>query len=482
MNAYKIEDLTLTKYLGKGQFGEVYLGKKGGKDYAVKKIERSLLENESLKKEIIILKNLHHQNIVKFEEIKEDKYYYYIVMEYINGGNLNDCLRKYKKKYGRPFSEEIVQYLMKQIVSGLKYIHNKGVVHRDLKLDNIMIKFYDQNDKTNLNMMKGKIKLIDFGFSTYLQKGQLTYSAIGTKLYCDPLILKKFEQNKSAKSKGYNKEVDIWSLGTLCYKMLIGHDVFEANTCNSLINKVEKGNYHLPTNLSKEVVSFLNGMLQYEGINRLDINQLENHPFLTKNIKDFTKINLGHLSNKIENNQLNINTKLNKSIWAIFNQDDEQKLVNISPKYIEQSVPIQEESSNYQRTNSYNKHNHHNRNNSNQELNKSNTVNYNKYNNNQLVFGQCKNFYGQDMFPNYKSKDNQIDILANIEQKWINEQMNNKISIFEKKNDYNPNKNPFNWQTPNLENNNNIETKNYYNPTNDDENNKEKNACCCCIQ
>ena len=60
--------------------------------------------------------------------------------------------------------------------------------------------------------------------------------------------------------------------------------------------------------------------------------------------------------------------------------------------------------------------------------------------------------------------------------------MNNKISIIEKKNDYNPNKNPFNWQTPNLENNNNIETKNYYNPTNDDENNKEKNACCCCIQ
>ena len=116
-------------------------------------------------------------------------------------------------------------------------------------------------------------------------------------------------------------------------------------------------------------------MLQYEGINRLDINQLENHPFLTKNIRDFTKINLGHLSNKIENNQLNINTKLNKSIWAIFNQDDEQKLVNISPKYIEQSVPIQEESSNYQRTNSYNRHNHTNRNNSNQELNKSNTVN-----------------------------------------------------------------------------------------------------------
>ena len=470
---YKIEDLILIKCLGEGGFGKVYLGKKGEKVYAVKKIERSILESESFKKEIKILENLHHQNIVKFEEIKEDKNYYYIVMEYINGGNLSDCLTKYKNKYGIPFPEEIVQYLMKQIVSGLKYIHNKGVIHRDLKLDNIMVKFYDQNDKNNINMMKVKIKLIDFGVSTYLNKGQLAYTAIGTKLYCDPLILKKFEQNKSAMSKGYNKEVDIWSLGTICYKMLIGHEVFEANNSDSLINKIEKGNYHLPTNLSKEVVSFLNGMLQYEGTNRLNINQLENHPFLTKNVRDFTKINLGQLSNKIENSQLNINTKLNKSIWAIFNQDDEQKLNNISPKYIEQSVPIQEESSNYQRINTYNKNIHQNRNNNNQKLNKSNTINYNN-----KLFGQGKNFYGQDMFPNNKSKDNKGNILANIEQKWINEQMNNKISIIEKKNDCNSNKFPFNSPNLNTENNYNTQQKIYYNPS--DDTTKVNN--CCCIQ
>lgn len=80
----------------------------------------------------------------------------------------------------------------------------------------------------------------------------------------------------------YDKKVDIWSIGTACYQMLIGKPCFDAETLNELVTKVEQGNYSLPTTISKEMVSFLNAMLQYESDKRLSSEELENHPFLKK--------------------------------------------------------------------------------------------------------------------------------------------------------------------------------------------------------
>jgi serine/threonine protein kinase len=80
--------------------------------------------------------------------------------------------------YGSPFSEEIVQYLMRQIVEAIKYLHKKGIIHRDIKLDNILVNFENKDDKENLNMLKCQIKLIDFGFATYLNDSNLAYSVL----------------------------------------------------------------------------------------------------------------------------------------------------------------------------------------------------------------------------------------------------------------------------------------------------------------
>lgn len=148
-----VDNLTLEKCLGKGAFGEVYLTSRKGDDkkYATKKIDREEVEKgegiKYLKNEIIILQYLRHPNIVRFEEVKKTKKHYYIVMEFCNGGELSKALEKYIEKYGKPFSEEIVQHLMRQIIDAFKFMHERKIIHRDVKLDNILLNYETEEDK-----------------------------------------------------------------------------------------------------------------------------------------------------------------------------------------------------------------------------------------------------------------------------------------------------------------------------------------------
>ena len=412
----QIDDITLLKFLGKGSFGEVYLSTKRGKKelFATKKMKRAECDKPSIKKyfenEIRILDSLKHPNIVKLEDLKTTKDHYYIVMEYINGGSLTDCLKGYQKKNGRSFSEDIVQYLMKQTVDAIRYIHSKKIIHRDLKLDNIMVSFDNENDKNNLDMMKAKIKIIDFGFAIRLTKSALAYSALGSPINMDPLILKKFtKKGGNINQLGYDSKADIWSLGTICYEMLIGQAVFNAETMNELIKKVETGSYRVPTSVSAEVVSFLNGMLQYNPENRLNAEELARHPFLNKRVSDFTKINTKQVSRKVDNKGLNINIKKNATIWAIFNEEDEKKLVNIKGGRDLPAAegPINEEyirnkRSNTEKTiprmNNINKNNFNN-------INKQNIQPQNQYPNFNN-YGSGNSFYGQNMHANIPNNMN----------------------------------------------------------------------------
>ena len=344
-----IDDFTLLKSIGKGAFGEVYLASKQGSTqyFAVKKVPKSKADSPSIKKyfinEITILKEISHPYIIHFETIKHTIHNYYIITEFCNGGDLYGCLNKYKSLYLTPFSEEIVQHLMRQIVSAIKYLHSKRIIHRDLKLENILVHFENESDKTSVNMLKAKIKVIDFGFATHLGAANMRYSTLGSPINMDPTLLQKLANKNNGISNliGYNEKADIWSLGTVCYELLIGQEVFNAQTMVDLIHKVETGNYHVPTHLSKEVVSFLNGMLQYSAKRRLSAEELSKHAFLTKNIKDFHKLDLRKVSHKVDYQGLNINIKRNQSIWAIFNEEDEKTLIDIPGKYYVES-PIQE--------------------------------------------------------------------------------------------------------------------------------------------
>ena len=324
-----VDDLTLSKCLGKGAFGEVYLTSKQGSKlkYATKKIDKKFASNPRAKKyldnEINILKEIDHPNIIKLCEVKETTQFYYLVMEFCNGGGLSSCLEEYKEKNRKPFPEEVVQYLMKQIVSGINYLHKRHILHRDIKLDNILVNFENDEDKRNKNMLKAKVKIIDFGFARHLNPSQLAFSTLGSPINMDPGILRKLNKMENSRDYGYDEKADIWSLGTICYEMLIGKCTFDANSMKELIGKVEKGNYLLPTTLSKESASFLNGMLQYDPKKRLTAEQLSNHKFLTRDYKDLTKMNLSNVNKHIYGNNLRINSKKNGSIWVIFEENEE---------------------------------------------------------------------------------------------------------------------------------------------------------------
>ena len=345
-----VDNLVLEKCLGKGAFGEVYLTSKKGTDqkFATKKLEREQIEKSEamkyLKNEIIILQNLKHPNIVRYEDVKKTKKHFYIVMEFCNGGELSKALEKYQKKFGKPFSQEIVQHLMRQIIDAFKYIHGLKIIHRDIKLDNILLNFDTEEDKENLNMMKAQCKIIDFGFACRISKSGLQYSTLGSPINMDPIILKKLNSTgRKSRQLGYDQKADIWSLGTICYEMLIGKSAFDAEDMDELVSKIEDGTYTVPTSLSREVISFLNAMLQYDSHARLNSLELSRHVFLTKDVKDFHPIDMQKASKKIKKGNVVINVKRNKSIWAIFNAEDEDKLTKIAGYQIDKPIDEREE-------------------------------------------------------------------------------------------------------------------------------------------
>lgn len=337
----------LTELLGKGEFGEVYLSidKETNIKYATKKMKKAYVNSPQIRKyfydEVGILQKMNHPNIVRLYEVKEDDMYYYLVFELCNGNSLSDCLIGYQKRYGKPFNQEITQYLMRQIVGGIKYLNEQHIVHRDLKLANILVNFNTEQDKNQFNMLNSKAKITDFGFARYLAPGKVTYSIVGTPFNMAPSILNNLNQNMQSKKPGgannfgYDEKADIWSLGTICYELLIGKSTFDSYSMKELVQKVQKGNYTLPVNLSKEVVSFINCMLQYDPKKRYSAEELFHHNFLVKDVKDFTPIDIEAVKKKVERGRLQLNVKENKSIFELLHTDGEEKVFQIPKNQID---------------------------------------------------------------------------------------------------------------------------------------------------
>ena len=330
-----LDDYILTKLLGKGTFGEVFLTTKKNSNlsYATKRMERDLAEHPQYCKyfvnEVSILRNVYHKNIVKIIDLKKTKNHYYIIMELCNGGSLKDNLEKYMKIHNKPFSEKVVQHIMRQIVSAINYLHGIKIVHRDLKLDNILVNYSSEEDKNNINLLNAEVKIVDFGFATHISNVSLLTSAVGSPFNMDPRILKKYSSNAKC-PQGYDEKADVWSMGTLCYHLLIGENAFIANTVQELSSKIEEGNFKIPITLAKETISFLMDMLQYDPTKRSSASEISSHPFLIKYIGDFTYIDLRKVFHKINYDKLYLNIKNNKTICSVINEEGVKQL-NLSP-------------------------------------------------------------------------------------------------------------------------------------------------------
>ena len=310
------------KFLGKGGFAEVFLAIQENTNIymAIKKINIKSLNykgKQLLENEINILKNINHPNIVKFYTEFQNDNFKYIAMEYCDGGSLDKNLYDYINRYGKAFPENLVRKLMKQILSGVKVLHENNIIHRDLKLLNILLKYENGIDAKNKNLYEAQVKIIDFN-SSY-KGGYFTpppQSVVGTIPNMAPSIVNKIVEPNQISI--YDEKIDIWSLGTLCYEMLFGKPLFSHSLSKSQIfEKIKSCDFTIPKTISIEAESFLNNMLQKEGINRLSANQLLNHPFIiNKKIILFKKNNIRNNNNRniINNINNNINNNITNNI------------------------------------------------------------------------------------------------------------------------------------------------------------------------
>ena len=326
-----IKGYKLEQQIGKGVSSKVFLATriKDGEKVAIKQIDKSFLQEKRYKKyinnEIFILKNINSEYTIKFYELMLDMNYLYLVFEYCNGGDIDKCLKLHLEKYEKAFSQEVVQHIMRQVIAGFVYLHSSKILHRDIKLENILVHFPTEEDKENLNLMKAKFKITDFGFARYLKDNKMAESVLGNAINMEPHILRKLARIDNNTSFGYDQKADIWSLGTITYELLIGCPAFEASSYDELINKIEKGEYRIPheINLSIEAICFLDGMLRYQPESRLDIESLSKQYFLTRDISSFHNLSLIRTKNKLGDSFiLNSKKDENSNLGELLSQFD----------------------------------------------------------------------------------------------------------------------------------------------------------------
>ena len=333
------QNIELMNIIGKGAYGDVFMGinTKTKEIYAIKKITKKQLESEIIyqyfNNEIFILKHLNHPNIIKFKSLTEYKSDYYLSTEYCNGGSLEQAMKYHSDTYGNPISEEIARYFIFNILQGIIYLNKNNLIHRDIKSDNILLHYENEEDLITHNFLKAKIKIIDFGFARYLEQDELAGSLVGTPMYMEPLILKTFMTSKSRVVDGfYDKKVDVWSLGILTYELLIGIVPFVARNIKGLFHSVEQRDFCIPKEekrtfrLSEAAINFIDKTLN------IDMNM---RPLPEELIKDpwiMGKFNKKKLYNMKSDKEIALVEKKTsfENFWKLSEEFNDNKIKNES--------------------------------------------------------------------------------------------------------------------------------------------------------
>ena len=239
--------------LGKGSFGSVFKVQniKTNEIRALKVIKKTSIiyqdDDHKFLKEIEILIKLEHPNIIKIYEYYTDDINFYLITDYISNGELYNYVYKAKS-----FNERQTQYIMKQVLCAVNYLHLNNIAHRDIKLENILVEQeITSNDEQLLN-----VKLIDFGTSNYVKTENTNYFTVkvGSPFYMAPEVL----------NKKYNNKCDIWSCGVIMFMLLRGHPPFKGENQEELFKSIQNDiiNYNEMTELSELAKELMSKMLE----------------------------------------------------------------------------------------------------------------------------------------------------------------------------------------------------------------------------
>ncbi|CAO2173937.1 unnamed protein product [Urochloa humidicola] len=252
--------------LGEGNFGKVKHARHHdtGAHFAIKILDRSkilsLRFDDQIRREIGTLKLLKHPNVVRLHEVAASKTKIYMVLEFVNGGELFDKIAIKGK-----LSEREGRRLFQQLIDGVSYCHDKGVYHRDLKPENVLV------DRS------GNIKISDFGLSAlpqHLGNDGLLHTTCGSPNYIAPEVLQ---------NRGYDGSLsDIWSCGVILFVMLAGYLPFDDRNLVVLYQKIFKGDCQMPKWLSPAAQDLLRKILEPNPMKRINIAGIKEHEWFKK--------------------------------------------------------------------------------------------------------------------------------------------------------------------------------------------------------
>ncbi|XP_037672780.1 serine/threonine-protein kinase ULK1 isoform X2 [Choloepus didactylus] len=257
--------------IGHGAFAVVFKGRHREKhdlEVAVKCINKKNLAKSQtlLGKEIKILKELKHENVVALYDFQEMANSVYLVMEYCNGGDLADYLHTM-----RTLSEDTIRLFLRQMAGAMRLLHSRGIIHRDLKPQNILLTS-PGGRRASPNTIR--VKIADFGFARYLQSNTMAATLCGSPMYMAPEVIM---------SQHYDGKADLWSIGTIVYQCLTGKAPFQASSPQDLRLYYEKNKMLVPTiprETSAPLRQLLLSLLQRNPKDRMDFDEFFHHPFL----------------------------------------------------------------------------------------------------------------------------------------------------------------------------------------------------------
>jgi serine/threonine protein kinase len=258
-----VDFYSIGKVLGEGAYGKVLHATHimTGQKVAVKTFEKAklvdLVARKRVSREIRILKYLDHPNIVQLFEVIDQPQRRYIIMEFASGGDLCKYVRDCKR-----LSENESHRIFCQILSGLMHCHAKGIVHRDIKLDNILL---DSNKN---------VKIVDFGFSVPFEQDQLLKKACGSPSYAAPEIVSRKQYAPTP--------VDVWSFGVVLYAMLCGYFPFQGANSQELCRKIVKGKFDLPSWVPEPCKDLIRCMLTVDPVQRITVDKVALHPWVAR--------------------------------------------------------------------------------------------------------------------------------------------------------------------------------------------------------